>query len=452
MTCRRRLVPIPCGRTGSHRACQPNDDARSWSTFPDWPGPTTRFARKRSTCAPAARCRRQRPGSRASSGRTSPLQRVWPELATSIATVPTPSALRPLRAIAPICPCRSGARSSHLKRRFERPRVRRSPVQAGNAGGDGKVRRARRRASDQVNRKGGFFVHRFEKILSWTEFMNLHRNVEDDEEASAKKAADDHDEIGIGRLDKKAATRLAIDLDLAPADVDAERLSAAFTYPEWDYRREAYLPEHVRVLERPAEAGVAEAQCQPAPEAARRIRAVRRQFEALRPGRELLGRQLDGHELDMDELIRSKADMRACGAGSDRVFRQAREQARDLSVAVLIDVSRSTESFVEEPAGHRHRARGARRSSRRVGCLRRRSCHLRVLLAPARSRLHLAAQDFRGEDWPRPARAHSEPEAGLLHSSRRCNPAYLRRTSATPFEQAPAARAHRWQAQRPRSL
>lgn len=216
------------------------------------------------------------------------------------------------------------------------------------AGGDGKVRRARRRASDQINRKGGFFVHRFEKILSWTEFMNLHRNVEDDEEASAKKAADDHDEIGIGRLEKKAATRLAIDLDLAPADVDAERISAAFTYPEWDYRREAYLPDHVRVLERPADEGEGQSQWLPGPETARRIRAVRRQFEALRPRREMLGRQLDGHELDMDALIRSTADLRAYGAGSDSIFRQAREQARDLSVCVLIDVSRSTESYIED--------------------------------------------------------------------------------------------------------
>lgn len=217
-----------------------------------------------------------------------------------------------------------------------------------SAGGDGKSRRAKRRASDQINRKGGFFVHRFEKILTWTEFMNLHRDVEDDDEASAKKAADDHDEIGVGKIDKKAATRLTIDLDLAPADVELERLSAEHTYSEWDYRREALIPQHTRILERVADAAGPGTGWQPGPKTERRIRAVRRQFEALRPKREHLGRQLDGHELDMDAVIRAQADLRACGDGSDHIYRQAREQSRDLSVAVLIDVSRSTESFVED--------------------------------------------------------------------------------------------------------
>lgn len=234
--------------------------------------------------------------------------------------------------------------------RPERERETRSEDEAGagkSAAGDGRSRKAKRRNSDQVNRKGGFLVHRFEKILTWTEFMNLHRDVEDDEEESARKAADDHDEIGVGKIEKKAATRLKIDLDLAPSDVDAERLSDVHTYPEWDYRREALLPDHTRILERVADASEPGSGWQPGPKTERRIRAVRRQFEALRPRRELLGRQLDGHELDMDALIRSCADLAATGDGSDRIYRQAREQSRDLSVAVLIDVSRSTESFVE---------------------------------------------------------------------------------------------------------
>jgi len=233
---------------------------------------------------------------------------------------------------------------------------RREPTQRGDeepgsgqqqAGGDGKSRRAKRRNSDQIDRRGGLFVHRFEKILTWTELMNLHRDVEDDDEASARQAADDHDEIGVAKLQKKAATRLKIDLDLAPSDVDLEQISDAHTYPEWDYRRQAYHAKHVRVLEHVGEALTSADAWRPDAKMERRIRAVRRQFEALRPKRELLGRQLDGHELDMDALIRSQADMRARGEGSDHVYRQARAEQRDLSVVVLIDVSRSTESFVE---------------------------------------------------------------------------------------------------------
>lgn len=212
--------------------------------------------------------------------------------------------------------------------------------------GDDKTRKGRRRQSDQIEKKGGLIVHRFEKILTWTEFMNLHRDVEDDEEDNARKAADDHEEIGVTQMKRRAATRLKFDLDLSPADAEAERISGKHVYPEWDYRKRAYLADATRVLERVGEE--AAEGWHPGPRTARRIRAVRRQFEALRPKREIVPRQLDGGEIDMDALIRSRADMRASGEGSDRIYRQTRQEARDLSVVVLVDVSRSTETMVEE--------------------------------------------------------------------------------------------------------
>ena len=235
-------------------------------------------------------------------------------------------------------PARSGHQAVGQEDRYGQTR---------SAGGDDKQRAARRHQSDQIERKDPFFLHRFEKILSWSEFMNLHRDVEDDEEERAKKAADDHDEIGVTTLRKRAKTLLKIDLDLAPADVDHERLSDTFVYPEWDYRRQAALPAHARVLERQCEEAPEGAGWQPQPASERRIRHVRRQFEALRPGREVLKRQLDGHDLDMDALIRARADLLARGHGSDRIYLQTRQAARDLSVAVLVDVSRSTEAYID---------------------------------------------------------------------------------------------------------
>lgn len=214
--------------------------------------------------------------------------------------------------------------------------------------GDEKTRKARRRESDQIEKKGGLIVHRFEKILTWTEFMNLHRDVEDDEEDSARKAADDHEEIGVTQMKRRAATRLKFDLDLSPADAEAERISGKHVYPEWDYRSNQYVKDAARVLERIGEE--ATEGWEPGPKTARRIRDVRRQFEALRPKREIVPRQLDGSEIDMDALIRSRADLAASGEGSDRIYRQTRQEARDLSVVVLVDVSRSTETMVEERA------------------------------------------------------------------------------------------------------
>ena len=208
-----------------------------------------------------------------------------------------------------------------------------------------RTHRARRRETDLANRKDSLILHKFEAILSWAEFLNLNRRIEDDDDDSAKKAADDQEEIGLGQVSKAPATRLKLHLDLAPEDVDREKLAGAFTYPEWDARAGAYLPAHVRVLESVPE-GEATPSFRADPAALRRIRAVKRQFEALRPGRVTTPGHRDGEELDMEATVRAAVDLRANGNSTDRIWRQSRPEARDLAVSILLDVSRSTESAV----------------------------------------------------------------------------------------------------------
>ncbi|AVO38635.1 nitric oxide reductase activation protein NorD [Pukyongiella litopenaei] len=210
-----------------------------------------------------------------------------------------------------------------------------------------KTHRARRRQADQAERADSLILHKFEAILSWAEFLNLNRRVDDDDPDNAKKAADDQDEIGLGQISKAPATRLKLHLDLAPEDVDRERLAGKSTYPEWDARAGVYLPDHVRVLYSAAEPGDEVPSFRADPRAQRRIRQVKRQFEALRPGRVFVPASLDGDELDMEAVVRAQADIRANGQGSNRIWRQAVPQARDLAVSILLDVSRSTESAVD---------------------------------------------------------------------------------------------------------
>ncbi len=208
------------------------------------------------------------------------------------------------------------------------------------------VKKAKRHKADQAERKDSLTLFNFETILSWAEFLNLNRKVEDDEYDNAKKAADDQDEIGLGQISKAPATRLKLHLDLAREDVDRERLSGVFTYPEWEVRSKSYLPDHTRVLASRADITEEIPSFRTDPKAMRRIRAVKRQFEALQPGRIYLHGQPDGEELDMDAAVRSYSDLHAYGEGSDRIWRQSRPQRRDLAVSILLDISRSTESAV----------------------------------------------------------------------------------------------------------
>lgn len=199
-----------------------------------------------------------------------------------------------------------------------------------------------RKDRDEANRKDSFILHRFESILSWVESMNLNRSVDDDDDENAQKAADDQDNITLSKVDKRAATRLRLHLDLSPGDADHEKLAGEFTYPEWNHRSRSYMEAHCRVLDGPPQLDTADTFT---PNAAR-VREVRRQFETLRPRRVLRPRQIDGTDLDLDALITSQTDLRATGQGSDRIWQSSRQIERDLAVAFLIDTSRSTEAAV----------------------------------------------------------------------------------------------------------
>lgn len=214
--------------------------------------------------------------------------------------------------------------------------------------------RARRRKADLAERRDSFILHKFEALLSWAEFINLNRRVEDDDSENAKKAANDQDEIGLGQISKAPAAKLRLHLDLAPEDAAREALSGAVTYPEWDVRSNSYLPSHVRVLVSRVEDAAGTAAMPLSPQSQARIRRVRRQFEAFRPGRVMTVGHTEGDELDMERAVTSAVELQVSGRADERIWRQLRQHKRDLAVSILLDVSRSTEAQVP---GHGHEGR-----------------------------------------------------------------------------------------------
>jgi len=210
---------------------------------------------------------------------------------------------------------------------------------------DSQRRKASRRDSDQTNRDDPLILNRFDKMMSIAEMVNLNRKTEDDDQDSAQKAVDETDEITLGENDRKASTKLKLDLEIAPPAADTTPIRAEITYPEWDYSRGVYHKDHCRVVAEPAsEEGE---DWEPDEATSRRIRRVRRQFEALRPRRLVFPGQPDGDEVDLNALVRSHADKRAGGIANERVYLQVRNALPDLAVAVLVDVSLSTDSWID---------------------------------------------------------------------------------------------------------
>ena len=207
-------------------------------------------------------------------------------------------------------------------------------------------RKVERRRQDQSERDDPLVFNRFEKILSFAEMVNVNRLIDDEEDENAKKNAEQMDEITLSPNQQRAASQLKMDLDLSPAAADGEALQATLTYPEWNYRKQGYQQHHCRVLCKKQEE---EANCTAIDEQTRRrIDRVRKQFEALRPRREWVRGQVDGNELDMDAVVRAHCDFAAVGDNSAGLYMTARAQARDLAVSILIDVSLSTDAWVQD--------------------------------------------------------------------------------------------------------
>jgi nitric oxide reductase NorD protein len=221
------------------------------------------------------------------------------------------------------------------------------PVGSGQAEGQEAGRHVAIREKDSATKgeRSPFILNRFEKILAMAEMVNVDRPADDSDDHDAS-AADELDEMVLGERKGRPAAKFRFDLDLPPEAVIHSALDADLTYPEWDYRRGIYLKDHCRVVAGPVPDE--EASQIPSEEMKALIRRVRRQFEAMRPRHEMLRAQIDGANLDLDAVVRSRTELAASGECSDRIHLASRPQAHDLAVTLLVDVSLSTDAWFND--------------------------------------------------------------------------------------------------------
>ncbi len=203
----------------------------------------------------------------------------------------------------------------------------------------------REKDSAAKGERSPFILNRFEKILAMAEMVNVDRPADDRDDHDAS-AADELDEMVLGERKGRPAAKFRFDLDLPPEALIHSAIEAETTYPEWDYRHGVYLKDHCRVIAGPAsDEGLSPG---PSPEMKALVRRVRRQFEAMRPRHEMLRAQVDGADLDLDAVVRSRTELAASGECSDRIHLASRPQAHDLAVTLLVDVSLSTDAWLND--------------------------------------------------------------------------------------------------------
>ena len=128
---------------------------------------------------------------------------------------------------------------------------------------------------------------------------------------------------------------------------DAEKRDALL-YDEWDYRINRYLPEWCAVKLRHPRGGSTEAVDRIVRQNSALIARLKQQFEALRPERVRLTRQLDGDDLDLDAIVNAHADRRAGYSPDEKLYSRTLERERNIALGVLVDLSGSTGAWIDD--------------------------------------------------------------------------------------------------------
>ncbi|MBI5333330.1 MAG: hypothetical protein HZB72_01890 [Burkholderiales bacterium] len=201
---------------------------------------------------------------------------------------------------------------------------------------------------------GAWMIQTGEGMEKAEDPLGLQRPTDREAGSASQEMADAVSELEEARLvatpDRAREVLLSDDAPEARARGEAAASSApeptALCYPEWDHAAGRYRHPGARVWLLPAADGPDEWITRARDEHRALLTQVRRQFEMLRSHRVWLRQRTDGEELDLDACVAAAADRAAGLPPSDRLYRARSPQRRDTAIALLVDASGSTDSWV----------------------------------------------------------------------------------------------------------
>jgi nitric oxide reductase NorD protein len=226
----------------------------------------------------------------------------------------------------------------------------RAPIRRASLRQRPRVREAAEGEDDE--RPGTWMIRPDEPLEGVEDPMGLRRPADGDEDAKAADLADSLSELPEARVVRTPGRpREVLDSDAAsvaraPASAGAGDGRTGIVYPEWDHRLAAYRERGAVVWPALAPGGSGAWVEDVLARHGALVRRVRRRFEGLRPRRRRVDRQDDGPDLDLAAYVAAFADWRAGQTVDDRLYAAARPARRDLVLALLVDVSASTDGWI----------------------------------------------------------------------------------------------------------
>ena len=213
----------------------------------------------------------------------------------------------------------------------------------------------REKKMDEDDRSQGMWMLQMDDPQQHVEDpAGMQRPTDRDDDANAGDLADSLSELPEASLiasPKPAHEVLLSDnpvngRTLLPAD--SRRTAMGISYPEWDFRISGYLQNGAVVRLQPPLLG--EAAWAESVLARHRalLREIQRRFEGMQPRRIRQRRQPDGNDLDIDAYVSAYAEQRAGLPLPDCLYQSARRARGDIAIALLIDISASTDGWVSD--------------------------------------------------------------------------------------------------------
>jgi nitric oxide reductase NorD protein len=194
-------------------------------------------------------------------------------------------------------------------------------------------------------------MHTFEKVDFLDPFNGMMRRLDgSDELEDHLDALDEVDLRHVVRGGEAAESVYRAELDGLSTIPDVHHIApgeAGLRYDEWFQAERRYKTGWVTVYPSEAPAGDDTWAAERLAELSGLRRKLLRRLEGERAARQWVGRQPDGDEIDLSALIEAYGDHRAGRPGSPRLYRRNPRRRRDNATTVLIDISLSADSWVD---------------------------------------------------------------------------------------------------------
>lgn len=197
---------------------------------------------------------------------------------------------------------------------------------------------------DDKHETDGFLAFLPESLMSIFEQVNVDRMEDDTFDENALYHAEDLDEITLGKKQANLSSRIKMDLDLQPDMTEVYPLGKGHFIDEWDYRKDEYLINYVRIKPQvtlnviPIEL----------PQRLRKtVKKIQSELDLLELDRIKNDRLPYGDEINIDTWIEYTSHQNK-SMHHQKFYTTFEKKTRDMATLILADVSLSTEGGITQ--------------------------------------------------------------------------------------------------------